>query len=151
GLLTEHALKRFQSAHQIDITGTVDEQTMITLIDNEIKNKLKKIQPLINNMTDNSPTKDIVNVQEVLQDIGYYKGKIDGIYGPLTADAIQQVKIEYMSPPPSPQSKVEENIVTNNANQTVKKADENKQSIKPVQTNSGQLNHTQVIQTAKTY
>src|SRR5690625_3682870 len=27
GLLTEHALKKFQSAHNIDITGTVDEQT----------------------------------------------------------------------------------------------------------------------------
>lgn len=41
------------------------------------------------------PDQMIANVQSVLQDMGYYKGDVDGLLGPLTRDALTQYQADY--------------------------------------------------------
>jgi hypothetical protein len=40
------------------------------------------------------PDQVIANVQGVLQDMGYYKGEVDGLLGPLTRDALTQYQAD---------------------------------------------------------
>src|SRR5699024_10300845 len=50
GLLTEHAVKGFQSSHHIKVTGQVDQQTMKQLIYEEKKQQIKEIESEIENI-----------------------------------------------------------------------------------------------------
>src|SRR5690625_4637423 len=43
GILTEHALKKFQSDHEIEITGQTDKETLETIIEEEKQEQLKKL------------------------------------------------------------------------------------------------------------
>lgn len=91
GLLTEHALKKFQSSKQITVTGQTDEATMKELIKEEKEEMIKSIEHLIQSITYGEQSDDVKKVQEVLHYFDYYKGEIDGIYGSLTDDAINQL------------------------------------------------------------
>jgi hypothetical protein len=44
--------------------------------------------PIYAGKTAEPPDKVIANVQAVLQDMGYYKGEVDGLLGPLTREAL---------------------------------------------------------------
>jgi len=94
GLLTENAIKGFQSSHQITVTGSADKETMEALIVEEKKEEIQKVAEEIHSISYGDRGEDVKSVQEVLFYYGYYKGSIDGIYGPLTDDAIIQVKNE---------------------------------------------------------
>lgn len=96
GLLTEHAVKGFQSTHDIEVTGKADRQTMEKLIFTEKKEHIDEIKDLIDSIYYGANNNDVRKVQEVLFYYGYYKGTIDGIYGPLTEDAINQIKNEHL-------------------------------------------------------
>src|SRR5690625_1103327 len=91
GLLTEHALKKFQSSKQITVSGQTDEATMKELIKDEKSEMIKSIEHLIQSVSFGEQSDNVKKVQEVLHYFGYYKGEIDGIYGSLTEDAINQV------------------------------------------------------------
>lgn len=99
GLLTEHAVKGFQSAYQLNVTGQVDQQTMETMIQAERDYDINKIRDHIDDLNEFSPTEQIRDVQEVLFYYGYYQGSIDGIYGPLTKGAIEHLKNIEMNEP----------------------------------------------------
>jgi len=94
GLLTEHAIKGFQSSHNITVTGSADQATMKQLVVAERKSKIAEIKNSIYSIEYGDHNEDVKKVQELLFYYGYYKGSIDGIYGPLTESAIKQVKNE---------------------------------------------------------
>lgn len=94
GLLTEHAVKGFQSSHNIKVTGKANKETMETLIYKEKQAHVNEIKDLIDSVHYGANNNDVKQVQEVLFYYGYYVGAIDGIYGPLTDDAIKQIKKE---------------------------------------------------------
>src|SRR5699024_1536272 len=88
GLLTEHAIKGFQSSHNITVTGSADQETMETLIYEEKKMEINEVADIIDSLDYGAPYENVKTVQEVLFYHGFYQGSIDGIYGPLTEDAI---------------------------------------------------------------
>lgn len=96
GLLTEHAVKGFQSSHEIQITGKADKKTMETLIWEEKKEHINEIKDMIDSIYFGDINNDVRIVQEVLFYYGYYTGTVDGVYGPLTDEAIQQIKNEHL-------------------------------------------------------
>ncbi|SES79408.1 Putative peptidoglycan binding domain-containing protein [Oceanobacillus limi] len=95
GLLTEHALKKFQNDHNIEITGQGDQETIYALIQVELKEHLKKLDHLSESIYPGLHSEDVKIVQESLQFFGYYEGKIDGIYGPLTKKALEKAEEEH--------------------------------------------------------
>ncbi|MEI3610745.1 C40 family peptidase [Pseudogracilibacillus sp. SO30301A] len=92
GLLTEHAIKGFQSSNDIKVTGSADKETMEALIYEEKKAEINDISHIIQSLNSSSSYEDVKTVQEILFFYGYYKGTVDGLYGPLTEDAVNQVK-----------------------------------------------------------
>lgn len=92
GLLTEHAVKKFQSSYELPITGQADERTIQSIIHAEKEQEIEKIQHLMEGLDHDSSKEHIKRVQEVLFYYGYYQGSIDGVYGPLTEHAIELVK-----------------------------------------------------------
>lgn len=92
-LLTKYALQQFQSSHNIEVTGTTNQQTMETLIEVEKDAHLEEVKNLLT--TDENylhmNINDMTQIQEKLAYLGYYEGEIDGVYGTLTEQAIKQV------------------------------------------------------------
>ncbi|MFD2045817.1 NlpC/P60 family protein [Ornithinibacillus salinisoli] len=95
GILTEHALKKFQRAHNISISGQADKETIYALIQVEIKEHIKKLEHLTESIYPGMHSADVKIVQESLQFFGYYEGEIDGMYGPLTKKAIEVAEDEH--------------------------------------------------------
>ncbi|MFS0672627.1 NlpC/P60 family protein [Ornithinibacillus sp. 179-J 7C1 HS] len=89
GVLTEHALKKFQRDHDITISGQADKETIIALIEVEIERHIKRLENLSDSVYPGQRSEDVKIVQESLQYFGYYEGEIDGIYGPLTKKAVE--------------------------------------------------------------
>lgn len=89
GVLTEHSLKRFQSSHNIEVTGTANKETMEALIEEEKQFYLDQINDLSTSISPGMYSEDVKKIQIALQYFGYYEGNIDGIYGPLTKQAIK--------------------------------------------------------------
>lgn len=94
GLLTEHAVKGFQSSNRIEVTGQIDQNTMEQLLREEKKARLNDIKSEIEAIYFGAQNEKVKIVQEVLFYYGYYKGNIDGIYGNLTEEALQKVRSE---------------------------------------------------------
>lgn len=94
-ILTEYALKKFQADHQITITGQTDKETIIALIEVEKDLHLKRLKHLSSSVYPGMHGKDVEIVQDALKYFGYYDGQIDGIYGPLTKDALQIAEEEH--------------------------------------------------------
>lgn len=91
GLYTEQAVRGFQSSEKISINGIINEETFATLIDSEKKDAIEQIRTELRSVSYGEVSDDVIKVQEVLYFYGYYRGDIDGIYGPLTEKAIQDV------------------------------------------------------------
>lgn len=95
GVLTAHALKNFQADYNITINGQADERTIQALIDSEKDLYLKQIQSLSKEVYPGLTGENVETVQNALQYFGYYKGNIDGIYGPLTKEALVTASNEH--------------------------------------------------------
>lgn len=89
GVLTEHALKNFQKNHDLKITGQANLKTLNTVIGEEKKQYEKQLEELSGSIHPEMPPSDVEIVQRALDYFGYYKGEIDGIYGPLTQQALE--------------------------------------------------------------
>lgn len=163
GLLTENAVKGFQSTEQIDITGQMDQETMSALIFKEKKKQFDQIKEEIKNIDYGEKSENVKKVQEVLLYYGYYKGKIDSIYGPLTEQAIHHVKTEGLiemnegsvnqsnhelqlnEKQATPSTNINENVSKkNNKNHITRKS----KNIRHIETKNQSTN---IIQTAKQY
>lgn len=94
GLLTQYALKQFQSSHNITITGTTDKQTMTKLIQEETEEYLKEINEIIPQINFGEENESVISLQEKLAYLGYYNGNVDGIYGSITDEAINKMYME---------------------------------------------------------
>lgn len=89
GILTEHALIKFQKDHDIFVTGQADMQTLHIIIKAEREKYLDQLVKLSDSISYGMVSEDVKVVQKALHYFGYYKGKIDSIYGPLTAKALK--------------------------------------------------------------
>lgn len=148
GLLTEHAIKGFQSSNDIKVTGSANKETMEALIYEEKKAEINDISHIIQTLNSDSSYEDVKTVQEVLFFYGYYKGSVDGLYGPLTEDAVNQVKnlrlIDTIEQEPVTEESKEEEVETPVDN------DQSSNESEIVQV-AVEQNSTSVIQTAKSY
>ncbi|MFD2760818.1 C40 family peptidase [Lentibacillus juripiscarius] len=94
-VLTEHALKKFQKDHQITITGKANLKTLQTVVDEEKKQYKEQLNEMSDTIHPEMNPSDVKIVQEALQYFGYYEGKIDGIYGPLTQKALEMAEDKF--------------------------------------------------------
>lgn len=94
GLYTEQAVRKFQSSETISINGIMDEATYEKLLKTEKTTAFKQIEEQFFSIQYGEISNDVIKVQEVLYFYGYYHGNIDGIYGPLTDEAIRKVESE---------------------------------------------------------
>jgi len=95
GLFTEHALKKVQTEHHIASYGQADEDTIRVIIKMEKEKYLKQVEKLSESIYPGMHGEDVKIVQEALQYFGYYKGELDGIYGPLTKKALEIAEEEH--------------------------------------------------------
>ncbi|MFA1820761.1 NlpC/P60 family protein [Virgibacillus oceani] len=95
GLFTEHALKKVQTEHHIASYGQADEDTIGAIIKMEKERYLNQVEQLSESIYPGMHGEDVKIVQEALQYFGYYKGELDGIYGPLTKQALEIAEEEH--------------------------------------------------------
>lgn len=95
GLLTEHALKKFQEDNSVIIDGQADKETLYALVNVELKQYLDTIDKLSETIYPGMHSEDVKIVQKALEYFGYYEGEIDGIYGPLTTKALEITEEEH--------------------------------------------------------
>lgn len=91
-ILTEHALKKFQKDHGIVVSGQADKKTLQLIIKSEREKYLDQLKEVSISITPGMTNNDVKTVQKALHYLGYYKGEIDSIYGPLTAKAIKMAE-----------------------------------------------------------
>lgn len=94
-VLTKHALKKFQSDHNITVTGAPDKETLTALLNAEKEQYMELIRNLSESIHPGMHGEDVKIIQQALQYFGYYTGEIDGIYGPLTKKALQIAEDEH--------------------------------------------------------
>src|SRR5699024_4127067 len=92
GDFTEYALKKFQKDYDITITGEADPQTVYALVQAEKEKIMEKIKNLSGTISIDMKSDDVQIIQESLQYLGYYQGEVDGIFGPLTEQAVRTVE-----------------------------------------------------------
>lgn len=85
---SQAALERFQSAHQLQPTGTVNEVTATALGLNP-NDLLTSQQPAMVPATNLRPAA-VRAMQDRLRRLGYYNGPDDGVWGPGTQAAVQR-------------------------------------------------------------
>ncbi|MGM8211574.1 C40 family peptidase, partial [Virgibacillus sp. W0430] len=95
GILTEHAVKKFQSSRNIKVTGKANMETMKQLIKEEKQQYLDQIKKLSGSIYPGLHSEDVKIVQQSLYYFGYYEANIDGIYGPLTKKALELAEEEH--------------------------------------------------------
>ncbi|MEI3604777.1 NlpC/P60 family protein [Pseudogracilibacillus sp. SE30717A] len=151
GLLTEHAIKGFQSSHEITVTGAADKQTMEALIMAERQSEIDEIAELARTINYDSTYEEVRAVQEVLFYYGYYTGTVDGLYGPLTEDAVNQIiNLNLLSPPPT-DSEVSEQVDNELAEQIAPSKDSQLQKDEDIVQLNVNHDNSSVIQVAKSY
>src|SRR5690606_15486284 len=89
GVLTEHAIKKFQRDNNMTTTGQADTETIVALIEVDIDRNIKRLESLSDSVYPGLQSEEVKIVQESLQYFGYYEGEIDGMYGPLTKKAVE--------------------------------------------------------------
>ncbi|GGM23250.1 hypothetical protein GCM10011351_06340 [Paraliobacillus quinghaiensis] len=88
GIFTEFALKKFQIEHNLSITGKADEETINTLVNDERRKYLDPLKDIDRTYYLGEQGEGIKVIQKALYYFGYYKGEIDGIFGPNTNKAL---------------------------------------------------------------
>ncbi|MEC5422517.1 NlpC/P60 family protein [Virgibacillus sp. C22-A2] len=94
-LLTEHALKKFQADHNITINGQADKETIYALIKIEKKKYIAQLEDIKESIYPGMHGEEVKIAQKALQYFGYYDGELDGIYGPLTKNALKIAEEEH--------------------------------------------------------
>ncbi|MGY0691727.1 C40 family peptidase [Virgibacillus sp. FSP13] len=95
GILTEHALKKFQTEHDITVTGQGDIKTIYELIEAEKAMYMEQIKDLSETIYPGLHSNDVKLVQQALHYFGYYEGEMDGIFGPRTMQALKIAEDEH--------------------------------------------------------
>ena len=80
GPATEAALKRFQRVHYMAESGVADEQTTSVLFSDNA---------MIYTIEQGDSGEDVDTMQERLNELGYYEGKINGFFGTATKRALE--------------------------------------------------------------
>lgn len=89
GVLTEYALKKFQKDYHTDVTGQANKETIQAFIEIEKESHLKRLNNLSETVYPGMHGEDVKIVQDSLAFLGYYEGSVDGIYGPMTEQALE--------------------------------------------------------------
>lgn len=89
GVLTEHALKKFQHEQNITVNGKANKKTKEKLIEIQREKYLNPLKSIDQVYHPGDTGDDIETIQKALHFFGYYKETIDGIYGPLTDQALK--------------------------------------------------------------
>ncbi|WP_058307620.1 C40 family peptidase [Gracilibacillus massiliensis] len=92
GVLTEYALKKFQEDQVLDQNGKADQQTVKSIIDKEEKHHLQQLKESDLEFSIGDTGDEVNHLQEALHYFGYYRAKIDGIYGEKSDQALQAYK-----------------------------------------------------------
>ncbi|MFS1519063.1 peptidoglycan-binding protein [Bacillus sp. SCS-151] len=82
GKKTKEAVQLFQSKTQLATDGITDQKTLTTLAKFDTLHKQKVLSY-------GSTGEEVVKLQHQLQNLGYYEGHVDGIFGPLTLAAVK--------------------------------------------------------------
>jgi peptidoglycan hydrolase-like protein with peptidoglycan-binding domain len=85
------ALQRFQSSHQLQVTGQLNQATVEALgLDSAalLGTQQAVIPPLP--PADTLRSSSVRAIQERLRSLGFYSGSVDGVWGQSTQNAIQQ-------------------------------------------------------------
>ncbi|WP_305077959.1 peptidoglycan-binding protein [Guptibacillus hwajinpoensis] len=87
GPITEQAVKDFQKATGLKITGTVSGDTL-----NALKGSVAKSAPATSSstLTIGDRGQSVTSIQSTLKSKGYYNYNVDGIFGPITEKAVKQ-------------------------------------------------------------
>lgn len=151
GLLTEHAVKGLQSSVQVEVTGQMDQATMEKLLYKEKKADIDAVRSEMNQIAYGDDNEQVTAVQEVLFYHGYYKGDVDGIYGPLTEEAIQTANAELYPEKVAESETVKEETVKDTKEKNTVKEVSNTTEEKDVVVLQNTNNSSNMIQTAKQY
>ena len=90
GSETKAAVKKFQAKKGISTTGTLGPQTTKALYSTGTSSRNSKIK------VQSAAEKEVLKkVQTILNKMGVYKGKIDGLYGKLTSAAVKEFQKKY--------------------------------------------------------
>ncbi|WP_026771273.1 NlpC/P60 family protein [Sediminibacillus sp. JSM 1682029] len=88
GIYTEYALKKFQKEYDLMVSGRADKQTVEKLIVEERNEQLAPLREIDAALYPGETGKDIKKIQNALHYFGYYEMEVDGIFGPMTAQAL---------------------------------------------------------------
>lgn len=154
GVITEHAVKSFQVAHEHLPTGRADKITLLSIMTEYEQQKLNALKTISHEISPGETSEDVKKLQQALAVYGYYRGNIDGIYGPLTSEAIKNYQIDNKL---TLNQKVEKTFITTLAAQTKNmkpviqhKVKKTKKDPKPVKVNTMSASSS-VIGLAKQY
>ncbi|WP_100010831.1 NlpC/P60 family protein [Lentibacillus sediminis] len=95
GLLTEHAVKRFQYDQRLPVNGQVNKETIYAMIKEDVKSQLEEIESFSGPVSPGVVDEEVKAVQRALEYFGLYEGEIDGIYGPMTKQALETAEEEH--------------------------------------------------------
>ncbi len=164
GIMTENAVKNFQKQYQLNKHGITDSVTVEQLLAIEKERYLAKIEEFSESIEPGMQNKDVEIVQTALTYFGYYEGNIDGIYGPLTKQALQQAEIKHdlelvhevtVDSLQTMYEEVEEQQVAASVNDKTNEATEEtaseSSSPPPITVETTATNHGDVVQVAQDY
>ena len=95
GVLTEHAVKSFQNSYELLPTGRADRLTLMVIDLEEKKSLVEPIEKIAHTISPGESSQEVQKLQKALSFYGYYTGNVDGIYGPLTSNAIEQYQKDH--------------------------------------------------------
>lgn len=95
GVFTEHAIKQFQRDNFLYVTGQADLSTIQAIVIKDIEHHMTQLERLSYEINYGMYSEDVEIVQTSLQFFGYYTGNIDGIYGPLTEQALELIEHDH--------------------------------------------------------
>ncbi|AUJ26458.1 MULTISPECIES: NlpC/P60 family protein [Virgibacillus] len=110
GYYTKHAIKNFQANHKLSINGNAKKETLTAIVKNEQKQYKQQLKTFAKEIQPGMHNEKVKLVQKSLQYFGYYEGELDGIYGPLTKQALEIAENKHdlkliIDPPPTPTEK----------------------------------------------
>ncbi|NBJ69967.1 MULTISPECIES: NlpC/P60 family protein [Clostridia] len=122
---TDLAMKNFQAEHELSVNGKADKETFTALVKNEQKQYKQQLETFAKEIYPGMHHEKVKLVQKALQYFDYYEGELDGIYGPLTTQALeiaedeQEMRLIHATPPVASAS-TEEKVPNEIANETTK-------------------------------
>ncbi|WP_273831829.1 peptidoglycan-binding protein [Guptibacillus sedimenti] len=88
GPITEKAVKQFQSANGLSVSGVVDQATENALNAAEAKQEAPSSTDGV--LKTGSRGSEVTSVQQQLKNKGFYNYNVDGIFGPITEKAVKK-------------------------------------------------------------